>query len=97
MGGLLLGVNYVHTRNLMFAIIFHFSWNFLQGPVLGFPVSGLKITGLLEATTEGHRWFTGGAFGLEGSAVQTVLFVIGITTLFLWHRDRFPDIKNPGE
>jgi len=38
--GFLLGINYIYTKNLWFAISLHFAWNFFQGPILGYEVSG---------------------------------------------------------
>lgn len=43
LAGLLLGINYIFTRNLWFGILLHLSWNFVQGPVIGFKVSGLNF------------------------------------------------------
>lgn len=74
--GMLLGLNYVFTRNLWFAIFLHFSWNFFQGPVLGFEVSGLPIEGLFQQTLKGPDLLTGGVFGFEGSLVCLLLNTI---------------------
>lgn len=80
--GYLLGINYIYTRNLWFAIFLHFSWNFFQGPVLGFEVSGFAASGLLQQTLKGPALFTGGDFGFEGSVVCLALNVI--TCICLW-------------
>ncbi len=65
LAGLLLGVNYIYTRNIWFGICFHFSWNFLQGPVLGYQVSGLPLQSVLQPSLQGPWWLTGGSFGIE--------------------------------
>jgi uncharacterized protein len=80
-GGLLLGVNYIFTRNLWFGIFLHFSWNFFQGPVLGYKVSGLALGSVLEQEVSGSDWLTGGAFGFEGSAIATGLILISTVIL----------------
>lgn len=72
-GGWLMGVAAVHSRSLWFPVGFHFSWNFVQGPILGFPVSGLTLPHLLEMDTIGSDLLTGGAFGFEGSLVGALL------------------------
>lgn len=82
LAGLLLGINFIYTRNIWFAICFHFSWNFFQGPVLGYEVSGLPLQGLLQPSLQGPQWLTGGPFGLEGSFIATVLFT---ATLLLFY------------
>ena len=77
-GGFLLGINYIYTRNLWFSILFHFSWNFCQGSVLGYEVSGLGFQSLLQMEKNGNILFTGGQFGFEGSVIATILLVIAI-------------------
>jgi uncharacterized protein len=76
LAGFLLGINYVYTKNLWFSFFLHLSWNFFQGPVLGFRVSGLTLPTLLQAETKGDLFITGGDFGLEGSILTTVVALI---------------------
>lgn len=73
--GAFLGLNYMYTRNLWFCILFHFAWNYLQGPVLGYEVSGLQIESLLQQNLEGPEMLTGGAFGFEGSIICLLLLI----------------------
>jgi membrane protease YdiL (CAAX protease family) len=74
--GFLLGINYVYTKNCWFSFFLHLSWNFFQGPILGFRVSGLTLPSLLQTETKGDLFITGGDFGLEGSILTTVVAVI---------------------
>lgn len=74
--GVFLGINYIYTRNLWFSILFHFVWNVLQGPVLGYHVSGIELTSLLDQILEGPALLTGGAFGFEGSIICLVLYIV---------------------
>lgn len=76
LAGLVLGVNYSHTRNLWFGIAFHFAWNFFQGPILGYKVSGYAFGSVLEQDLQGPSLLTGGKFGFEGSTLCTVLMLI---------------------
>lgn len=76
--GMLLGINYIFTKNLWFGIVFHFAWNFFQGPVLGYDVSGLKLTSLLQQSVSGPEIWTGGPFGFEGSLLCPVLLIIAV-------------------
>lgn len=82
LAGILLGINFIFTRNLWFALFFHFSWNFLQGPVLDFPVSGLELPTLLQQDLKGSVLLTGGAFGLEASWLTTIFFGLAIVILY---------------
>ncbi len=83
LAGLLLGINYIHTRNLWFSFLFHFSWNFFQGPILGFNVSGLHLPSLLQLETSGDALITGSDFGLEGSMLNTAVSLTAVLLLAL--------------
>lgn len=78
LAGILLGLNYIFTKNLWFSIFFHFAWNYFQGPVLGYEVSGLKLTSLLQQTMAGPELWTGGPFGFEGSLLCPLLFIVAV-------------------
>ncbi len=96
LAGILLGVNYIYTKNLWFAILLHFSWNFFQGPILGYEVSGLNLQSLFQHEIHGSDWFTGGKFGFEGSVLASLLYLLAIAGLTLAYRHNFsPDDKNP--
>lgn len=79
--GLLLGVNYIYTKNLWFGIFLHFAWNYFQGPVLGYEVSGFTTNGIFQQTLNGPALFTGGNFGFEGSIVCPVLEILATALL----------------
>lgn len=81
LAGLLLGINYIYTKNLWYSVLFHLSWNFFQGPLFGFRVSGLNFPSLLVAETKGDMILTGGEFGLEGSILNMTVSVIAILVL----------------
>lgn len=87
LAGLLLGLNYIYTKNLWFSFFFHLSWNYFAGPILGFHVSGLSQPSLLVAETKGDLLITGGDFGLEGSILTTVVAAIAFFVL-LWAFER---------
>jgi uncharacterized protein len=80
-GGLMLGINYVYTKNLWFGIFLHFGWNFFMGPVLGYEVSGINLQPILTQNVTGPNLWTGGAFGFEGSVLSMVVNVILILIL----------------
>jgi uncharacterized protein len=71
--GLLLGAAYMLTRSLWFAVGIHWAWNWVQGPLLGVDVSGLKMDGLLDSALVGPSAWTGGAFGAEGGYVALLV------------------------
>ncbi|THU39890.1 CPBP family intramembrane metalloprotease [Niastella caeni] len=89
LAGFILGINFIYTRNIWFAICFHFSWNFFQGPVLGFGVSGLPLQSVLQPALQGPWWLTGGSFGLEGSFIVTCLFAGTLLLLYTVYENRY--------
>jgi membrane protease YdiL (CAAX protease family) len=88
--GFLLGINYIYTKNLWFAIFLHFGWNFFQGPVLGYEVSGFAASGLFQQTMKGPAILTGGDFGFEGSLVCLIINSIACILLWLYYTAREP-------
>jgi membrane protease YdiL (CAAX protease family) len=89
LAGILLGINYIYTRNLWFGIFLHFSWNFFQGPLLGFKVSGININSLLQTELQGDLMITGGNFGFEGSIIDMMLTLLAILILYWFYERKF--------
>lgn len=73
--GLALGITYIHTKNLWFPIFLHLSWNYFQGPIFGFEVSGLNFSSVIHQEVTGNDLITGGNFGFEGSILITILLI----------------------
>ncbi len=82
--GVLLAMGYYATRRLWFPIGMHAAWNFAEGPLFGFPVSGLNMGGLLQLNVSGPEWLMGGAFGPEAGAVAIGVEVAMIGLLMVW-------------
>ncbi len=81
LAGLFLGIYCIHRKNLWFPIGAHFTWNYFQGPVLGFEVSGNEVNSLIIQRLDGSDLITGGQFGFEGSIILTIFMIIGIIYL----------------
>jgi hypothetical protein len=81
--GLLLGAAYKWSGTLWVPIGIHWAWNFFQGPVFGFAVSGNDTPSLIKPVIEGPDWLTGGPFGAEASVPA---FILGLAMAigFLW-------------
>ncbi|MDR2026084.1 MAG: CPBP family intramembrane metalloprotease [Prevotellaceae bacterium] len=82
LAGLLLGISYIYTKNLWFPVALHFSWNFFQGPVFGFNVSGTSVYSIINQHPEGNNILNGGEFGFEGSILSQIFIVIA--TVLIW-------------
>lgn len=79
LAGLFLGASCLYTRNLCFPIALHWFWNWIQGPVLGYSVSGNEFgyPSLLALHLPEENLLNGGSFGFEGSLLCSCLLVLG--------------------
>lgn len=86
LAGCLLGLYYIHYKNLWFSIGLHFTWNYFQGPIWGSNVSGTTSESLFTQQLSGNEMITGGAFGFEASLVCTVFILVALVSVELWAR-----------
>ena len=83
--GLMLGVLVLWRGSLWPAVGFHGVWNWLQGPVLGFDVSGMDFGQTILRQTHpaaASTLWTGGSFGAE-AALPTTVFLAVVTSLLI--------------
>jgi uncharacterized protein len=94
LGGIAYGIAFAATQKIWLPFGLHFAWNYVQGPVLGFALSGGKpLRGtVVHQQNIGPDWFTGGEYGPEGGVVGLIGRVIVLFGLFailtLW-RERW--------
>jgi membrane protease YdiL (CAAX protease family) len=86
LSGILLGINFLFIRNIWYSVGLHFSWNYVQGFIFGFHVSGNNNPSLLEVKYYYPSPWNGGAFGFEGSVVCTILSVAAIIAMYFFFR-----------
>jgi uncharacterized protein len=86
LAGLMLGFGYVLSGELAMPIGLHITWNFFQGAVYGFPVSGFGAFGatLLATEQDGPELWTGGSFGPEGGLLVPAVMLLGMSLVALW-------------
>ena len=87
LAGVLLAVGYLRSGSLWFPIGWHWSWNWMQGAVVGLPVSGINRIApapLLHAMNSGPDWLTGGAYGIEGGAACTIALLVSTAVIWRW-------------
>lgn len=83
--GVLLGLTWLVTRRLWFAIGLHLVWNLLSGPVLGYNVSGyISETTVWRTVGTGPLILTGGGFGIEGSIWMLAIESIAVGLVCWW-------------
>lgn len=83
--GLLFAYMFDLTKSLWLPIGYHITWNFFQGNVFGFAVSGLPSNSIytIEQQTE-NSLLTGGTFGLEGGLLATFMIIISFFITYLY-------------
>lgn len=79
--GILFAYMVVKTNNIWMAIGYHITWNYFQGNIFGFPVSGLDSTGLYGIKVINDNLLTGGAFGPEAGVLTSIVIIAGIIAL----------------
>jgi hypothetical protein len=95
--GLFLAYGWIRTHELWLPIGLHIGWNLFEGPVFGFPVSGLQTSRLLLLTSTGPAWATGGAFGPEAGVVLLPGLAVGVLLIWAFTARRRPASTPSGE
>lgn len=87
LAGAFLAYGYVRSGQLWLSIGLHIGWNYFEGVVFGFPVSGLNTFSLTHITVDGPVLFTGGAFGPEAGLIVLPGLIFGATLIYLYTRN----------
>lgn len=84
LAGYLFGIIFLRTQNIWYVVGLHLTWNYCQGPIYGFEVSGFKVSSLFNVLDKSdYSFVTGGQFGLEGSVITSLLLLITIAFFLL--------------
>ena len=86
--GIYLAFAYIRTKQLWLSIGLHIGWNFFEGVVFGFPVSGLDIYPLTRIKVTGPELWTGGAFGPEAGLIVLPSLIVGGILIYLFTKNR---------
>lgn len=85
LGGVMYGLAFLRSGRLWLPVGIHFGWNWVQGTVLGFPVSGTTdFSGAFaDLGATGPDWLSGGDYGPEGSVFSLLgrLLIIALVVL----------------
>jgi membrane protease YdiL (CAAX protease family) len=91
LAGVLLGVSREVTGGLWVPIGIHFTWNYFQGYIYGFEVSGNIIEdSLITIEAQGNELLSGGSFGAEGSLLATVVLIVFIYVFWSRRKRELP-------
>jgi membrane protease YdiL (CAAX protease family) len=85
LAGIFLGLPYIYTKSLWLPIALHFSWNFFQGTIFGFNVSGQVTYSLFTQSRVTDNFWNGGKFGFEGSALSVIFQLVAIFGLWWYY------------
>lgn len=96
LAGAMLAFPFVITGRLALSIGLHIGWNFFQGGIFGFPVSGVRArNSLAQIDQAGPAWLTGGSFGPEAGllGLAGLTIIIGGLVWYLKFIDESLDIR----
>jgi membrane protease YdiL (CAAX protease family) len=97
LSGLFLAYGYLRTEQLWLPIGLHLGWNFFEGTIFGFPVSGQYFYQLIRQTASGPELITGGAFGPEAGLILLPALLLGTAGIYWYTMNRKPaQQENPG-
>jgi membrane protease YdiL (CAAX protease family) len=86
--GLFLAWAVLRTGQLWMSVGIHFGWNFFEGPIFGFPVSGMDTFALIRHDATGPPSLTGGAFGPEAGILLLAIQCVGAVAIWWVTRGR---------
>lgn len=90
--GLFLAYGWIRTGQLWVPIGIHIGWNFFQGPIFGFRVSGLETFHLVSHSVDGPSLLTGGEFGPEAGLLGLAAMALGTAATWWYTRGRSPGL-----
>ena len=63
----------------------HSAWNFAQGNLFGFEVSGIDaaVGSLIDLNLVGNKFISGGEFGPEAGIAATIVLITGILIIYI--------------
>ena len=82
--GVLAGLLFIYTDSIWLVVAQHGTWNYVQGNLLGFQVSGTGADASIFSFTmgDGPDWLTGEAFGAEGSIITTLVLLVSLVIVY---------------
>ena len=89
--GLFYGLYVIKTNDLWAVCGMHSAWNFAQGNLFGFEVSGIDVSvgSLIDLNLIGSDFVTGGIFGPEAGITATFILLASIGILLFIDKKRY--------
>ena len=93
--GVLAALLFIYTDSIWLVVAQHGTWNYVQGNLLGFQVSGTGADASIFSFSmgAGPDWLTGGEFGAEGSIITTLVLLVSLVIVYLLgeRKEKFDD------
>ena len=93
--GVLSALLFIYTDSIWLVVAQHGTWNYVQGNLLGFQVSGTGADASIFRFTmgAGPDWLTGGTFGAEGSIITTLVLLLSLVIVYCLgeRKEKFDD------
>lgn len=92
LAGILFSAAYIKTKSLWLPISFHFTWNFIQGAIIGLPISGVPGSFSVFSLQYGNNTFIneyllGGKFGAEGGFITTLCLIVSLYVILKFAKE----------
>ena len=85
--GLLFAYMFMKSKNIWMPIGYHITWNYFQGYIWGFGVSGNDVQGLYKIKNVSDNIINGGAFGPEGGLMVTIIICLTFGFVYWYYKD----------
>lgn len=90
--GLCTAYMFIRSGNLWLSIGYHIAWNYFEGNICGFLVSGTTASGLYSVKVPVNNIVNGGKFGPEGGLAVTFILILNFLYLSKFYRPSDTDI-----
>ena len=85
--GVLFAYMFMKSKNIWMPIGYHITWNYFQGYIWGFGVSGVSVNGLYKIENVTNNIINGGEFGPEGGIIVTIVTCLMFIFVYWFYRD----------
>lgn len=96
--GVLFAYMFMKSKNIWMPIGYHITWNYFQGYIWGFKVSGTSTNGLYQIENVTNNIINGGAFGPEGGIIVTIIICLTLGFVYWFYKDKsiddFMEVEN---
>ena len=86
LAGALFAYMYIKSGNIWMPIGFHITWNYFQGDIFGFAVSGIETESVITTVYTQNNIVNGGVFGPEGGVVATAVMLLCLLVVKWYYR-----------